>query len=145
MTPWPSLGGGAACILTGLPYSFLSRKVRPTESDKNPNLKFVNNRFIAQLGQIEQLVKFAEKSKLNWVDHSDFLRRLLDNIEASDIYKEYMESGVDTLLRTVPYRQQIIKQTVLTEALVLYSQEKLPPGSATNGTCLTQAGKKRPA
>ena len=76
--------------------SFLSRKVRPTESDKNPNLKFVNNRFIAQLGQIEQLVKFAEKSKLNWVDHSDFLRRLLDNIEASDIYKEYMESGVDS-------------------------------------------------
>ena len=76
--------------------SFLSRKVRPTESDKNPNLKFVNNRFVAQLGVIEQLVKFAEKSKLNWVDHSDFLRRTLDKIEASDIYKEYMESGVDS-------------------------------------------------
>jgi N utilization substance protein B len=76
--------------------SFLSRKVRPTESDKNPNLKFVNNRFIAQLEQVEQLVKFAEKSKLNWVDHSDFLRRLLDKIEASDVYKEYMESGIDS-------------------------------------------------
>ena len=76
--------------------SFLSRKVRPTESDMNPNLKFVNNRFVAQLEQVEQLVKFAEKSKLNWVDHSDFLRRLLDKIEASDIYKEYMESGVDS-------------------------------------------------
>ena len=76
--------------------SFLSRKVRPTESDKNPNLKFVNNRFIAQLEQVEQLVKFAEKSKLNWVDHSDFLRRLLDKIEASDMYKEYMESGIDS-------------------------------------------------
>ena len=76
--------------------SFLGMKVRPTESDKNPNLKFVNNRFVAQLGQIEQLVKFAEKSKLNWVDNSDFLRRMLDKIEASDIYKEYMESGVDS-------------------------------------------------
>ncbi len=70
--------------------SFLSMKIRPTESDRNPNLKFVNNRFIAQLEANEQLQKFAEKSKLNWVDNSDLLRRLLDKIEDSDIYKEYM-------------------------------------------------------
>ena len=70
--------------------SFLSMKIRPTESDKNPNLKFINNRFIAQLENNEQLVKFAEKSKLNWVDNSDLLRRMLDEIEESDIYKEYM-------------------------------------------------------
>lgn len=70
--------------------SFLSMKIRPTESDKNPNLKFVNNRFIAQLECNEKLVKFAEKSKFNWVDNSDLLRRLLDEIEESDIYKEYM-------------------------------------------------------
>ena len=76
--------------------SFLSMKACPTESEKNPNLKFVNNRFVTQLEQIEQLVKFAEKSKLNWVEHTDFLRRLLDKIEESDIYKEYMESGVDS-------------------------------------------------
>ena len=72
--------------------SFLSMKMRPTESDRNPNLKFVNNRFIAQLEKNEQLVKFAEKSKLNWVDNSDLLRKLLDNIIESDIYKEYMAS-----------------------------------------------------
>ena len=70
--------------------SFLSMKIRPTESDKNPNLKFINNRFIAQLEANEQLSKFAEKSKLNWVENSDLLRRLLDQIEESDIYKEYM-------------------------------------------------------
>ena len=72
--------------------SFLSMKVRPTESDRNPNLKFVNNRFIAQLEKNEQLVKFAEKSKFNWVDNSDLLRRLLDAIVQSDVYKEYMAS-----------------------------------------------------
>lgn len=58
-----------------------------------PDTKFVENRFIAQLERDEQLVKFAEKSKLNWVDSSDFLRRLLDEIEASDMYKDYMSSG----------------------------------------------------
>ena len=70
--------------------SFLSMKIRPTESDKNPNLKFVNNRFVAQLENNEKLIKFAEKSKLNWVDNSDLLRRMLDKIEESDIYNEYM-------------------------------------------------------
>lgn len=73
--------------------SFLSMKIRPTESDMNPNLKFVNNRFVAQLENNAQLARFAEKSKLNWVDNSDFLRRLLDAIESSEIYKEYMASG----------------------------------------------------
>ena len=72
--------------------SFKSLKLRPSDSDINPNLKFVNNRFIAQLEVNTALCKFAEKSKVNWVEHSDFLRRLLDKIEESDIYKEYMES-----------------------------------------------------
>ena len=72
--------------------SFKSLKLRPTDSDINPNLKFVNNRFIAQLEANTALCKFAEKSKVNWVEHSDLLRRLLDKIEDSDIYKEYMAS-----------------------------------------------------
>ncbi|MBQ7947515.1 MAG: transcription antitermination factor NusB [Bacteroidaceae bacterium] len=72
--------------------SFKSLKLRPTDSDINPNLKFVNNRFIAQLEANTALCKFAEKSKVNWVEHSDLLRRLLDRIEESDIYKEYMAS-----------------------------------------------------
>ncbi len=70
--------------------SFLSLKLRPTESDMNPNLKFVNNAFVAQLQNSEQLNRFAEKSKLNWVENSDILRRLLDKIEECDFYKEYM-------------------------------------------------------
>ena len=72
--------------------SFKSMKLRPTDSDINPNLKFVNNRFAAQLQENIQLCKFAEKSKLDWVEHSDLLRELLDRIEESDIYKEYMAS-----------------------------------------------------
>ena len=76
--------------------SFNMRKVRPTASDINPNLKFVNNRLAAQIEANEELIKFSEKSKLDWVNYSDFLRRLLDTIVESDIYKEYMESPTDS-------------------------------------------------
>lgn len=72
--------------------SFKSMKLRPTDSDINPNLKFVKNRFAAQLEVNEQLCKFAEKSKVNWVEHSDLVRRILDSIEESDAYKEFMSS-----------------------------------------------------
>ena len=72
--------------------AFNMRKVRPTEEDLNPNLKFVNNRLAAQLEANDDLIKFSEKSKLDWVNYSDFLRRLLDSIVESDIYKEYMAS-----------------------------------------------------
>lgn len=72
--------------------AFNMRKVRPTEEDLNPNLKFVNNRLAAQLEANTDLIKFCEKSKLDWINYSDFLRRLLDSIVESDIYKEYMAS-----------------------------------------------------
>lgn len=72
--------------------NFNMKKVRPTEEDLNPNLKFVNNRLMRQLASNETLLKFAEQSKVDWVNYSDFLRRLLDTIIESDIYKEYMAS-----------------------------------------------------
>ena len=71
--------------------SFVKSKMRAC--DDSINMKFVENQFIAQLENDAQLQKFAEKNKLNWVDSSDFLRRMLDTIEASDIYAAYMESG----------------------------------------------------
>ncbi len=72
--------------------AFNLKKVRPTAEDLNPNLKFVNNRLARQIESNEALLKFAEQSKMDWVSHSDFLRRLLDKIVESDIYKEYMAS-----------------------------------------------------
>lgn len=71
--------------------SFLKSKMRV--GGDAPDMKFVENRFVAQLANDAQLQKFAEKSKLNWVDSSDFLRRMLDTIETSEIYTAYMESG----------------------------------------------------
>lgn len=71
--------------------SFLKSKMRV--GGDALNMKFVENRFVAQLTNDAQLQKFAEKSKLNWVDSSDFLRRMLDTIEASEIYTAYMESS----------------------------------------------------
>lgn len=113
---------------------FNSNKLRPTESDLNPNLKFVNNAFTAQLETNVQLLKFAEKNKFNWVDHSDFLRRLLDNIVSGEIYNEYMQSETqsyeeDRELWRKLYKAYIFDNSeldVLLEDLSLYWNDDKP-------------------
>lgn len=108
--------------------SFNMKKIRPTEEDLNPNLKFVNNRLATQLETNLQLIKFSEKSKLDWISNSDFLRRLLDKIIESDTYKEYMDSDTssyeeDRELWRKLYKQFIFENEeldILLEELSLY-------------------------
>lgn len=65
-------------------------KLRPTYEDLNPNTRFIDNAFIAQLAQNKQLETFASNQKRSWEDESEFVKRLFERIEQSDIYQEYM-------------------------------------------------------
>ncbi len=65
-------------------------KLRPTYEDLNPNTRFIDNAFMAQLAANEQLAKFCENQKRSWEDESEFVKRLFERIEASGIYQEYM-------------------------------------------------------
>lgn len=67
-------------------------KYRPTREEMLPSMKFVENRFIAQLEVNKQLLEFCSNQKRTWDNDTDFLKKLFDKISASDIYKEYMES-----------------------------------------------------
>ncbi|MBR3860221.1 MAG: transcription antitermination factor NusB [Bacteroidaceae bacterium] len=65
-------------------------KLRPTYEDLNPNTRFVDNAFMAQLMQNAQLEEFAANQKRSWDDESDFVKRLFERMEQSEVYKEYM-------------------------------------------------------
>ena len=67
-------------------------KYLPTAEDLNPNMRFVNNKFIAALENNEQFVKFMEKDPVNWNGDIYLIRDLLDRIVASEYYKEYMNN-----------------------------------------------------
>ena len=71
--------------------SAAKNKLLPTEEEMNPNTKFVDNRFIAQLEVNKQLLEFSETQKKTWENESEFVKRLCDKIMDSDFYKEYME------------------------------------------------------
>ena len=65
-------------------------KLLPTAEELYPNTKFVDNRFIAQLEVNKQLNEFISNQKKTWANEEDFIKRLFDVIQESDIYKEYM-------------------------------------------------------
>ena len=65
------------------------------EGTKEPSQKFAFNRFALQLESNKQLNEFIETQKKTWKDEPEFVGRLFEQIEQSQIYKDYMESAED--------------------------------------------------
>ena len=65
-------------------------KLRPTEEDLNPNTRFIDNAFMAQLMQNVQLEEFRANQKRAWDDEGDFVKHLFERIEETKAYQEYM-------------------------------------------------------
>ena len=61
----------------------------------DPSMKFTINRFAVQLEENKQLCEFMETQKYSWADEPEFVGRLFEQIESSQMYKEYMESADD--------------------------------------------------
>lgn len=70
-------------------------KLRPTEEDLNPNTRFIDNAFMAQLAQNKQLEEYSNNQKRTWEEEGEFIKRLFAAIEESEAYQEYMSK--DTL------------------------------------------------
>ena len=70
------------------------QKMLATESDKNPNLKFVNNPVLIKLSENELLQKELKKAKLNnWRLDSEYVVLLYNELLESDFYADYMASA----------------------------------------------------
>ena len=61
------------------------------EGTPEPSQKFAFNRFALQLEENKQLLEFLETQKRTWADDPEFVGRLLEQIEQSQIYLDYME------------------------------------------------------
>ena len=66
------------------------------EGKPEPSHKFAFNRFALQLESNKQLSDFMETQKHTWADEPEFVGRLFEQIEQSQIYKEYMDDTNDS-------------------------------------------------
>ena len=67
-------------------------KFKPTEEERNPNMKFINNRIAPILDNDPDFQKIIAKEKLSWEQYDVLLRKLYDSIRGKEWYNEYMAS-----------------------------------------------------
>ena len=97
-------------------------KLRPTYEDLNPNTRFIDNAFMAQLMQNAQLEEFRANQKRTWDDEGDFVKHLFEKMEQTKAYQEYMSKDAltyedDRELWRKLYRSTIAQNETIDEIL----------------------------
>jgi len=65
-------------------------KQLPTPEDLNPNLRFVQNRFIHQVVNNREYLKRYASYKINWVDEEEMIRKFYNLMREDEAYISYM-------------------------------------------------------
>ena len=65
------------------------------EGTPEPSQRFVFNRFAIQLAENKQLNDFMSTQKSGWEENAAFVSSLLEKIEQSEVYQEYMNNPED--------------------------------------------------
>jgi N utilization substance protein B len=97
-------------------------KYRPCEEELSPNTRLVENRFARQVQDNETLRKYVKDHGISWVNESDFVKRILDLILESEIYRVYLKRPevsyeIDREFWRSVFRNLICGNTALEEAL----------------------------
>jgi len=88
-------------------------KLRPTEEDLHPNTRFIDNSFVDQLSKNIQFNEYLQANKLSWVNDSEIIKLLFDQIVASDFYAEYMNAPSADYAADKDIWRKIFKKIIL--------------------------------
>ena len=69
------------------------KKMLPTKEDLNPNLKFVDNRVVAQIANDNKLLDYLTVQKLGWENSPELIKKIYNNLVEKDYFKAYMNNG----------------------------------------------------
>ena len=89
-------------------------KYLPSAEDLNPNMRFVENRFVSAVADNAEVSDYCEENRISWLpDHKDLLERLLKRIMESDLYAEYMDFPATDLHEDTEFWRNVCKQIIL--------------------------------
>lgn len=74
-----------------------SKKHLATKEERNPNLKFVNNKVLMAFANSAALENALEERKIkNWQQNDDIILYLIESIKASALYERYMSNATSS-------------------------------------------------
>ena len=88
-------------------------KFMPSHEDLNPNPKFVDNELVQALRDNETLQHYIQEHKITWRDNELFLKLMLNKIQNSEIYQQYMESDSSDLDSDCNLWRQLFKRLLI--------------------------------
>ena len=88
-------------------------KLRPTEEDVNPNTRFIDNKFVAQLSTNIQFNEYLKAHKLSWVNDAEIVKVIFDEIIAADFYADYMNVPTADYASDKDIWRKIFKKIIL--------------------------------
>lgn len=85
-----------------------------TDEDLNPNLRFVENQFVARLAENKEFADYVESAKISWyTDNLPLLQELLRDITESNYYRKYMEAPSTDYDNDCDFWRNIMRAVVL--------------------------------
>ncbi|HJV77594.1 MAG TPA: transcription antitermination factor NusB [Paludibacter sp.] len=88
-------------------------KLRPTPEDLDPNTRFIDNAFVAQLSTNIQFNEYLQEHKLSWVNDSEIIKVLFEEIIATDFFSEYMNAPANDYAADKDVWRKIFKKVIL--------------------------------
>jgi N utilization substance protein B len=87
------------------------KKIRPSEEETNPNLKFVNNAIIQKLEESKTLRAISEDRKVNWVgdEHREMFRKIYFQLREGETYFEFMNNGSQSFDEDLSFAIELFK------------------------------------
>jgi N utilization substance protein B len=102
-------------------------KIRPSEEDLHPNVKFVSNEIITALENSSSLKVLSEKRKLNWmgVENQELFRKIFQHTLENETYFQYMNNGLTGFEEDRAFGIAIFKEDLANSDLLYhYFEEK---------------------
>jgi len=99
-------------------------KKLPTPEDLNPNLKFVENKFLLQLEENIHLKREMNNRKISWSNEFELLKKVINSIKASEIYGKYMNVSDDSYKTHRNFIVEIFKEFIADFELLNHSYEE---------------------
>jgi transcription antitermination protein NusB len=95
-------------------------KIRPTETDLNPNLKFINNSIISLLENSGELRSISEQKKINWVGDAnrEMFRKMFLTIKESETYFTYMNNELTGFEEDKAFMIALFKEEIANSPLI---------------------------
>ncbi len=103
------------------------KKILATQQDLKPNTKFIDNKLINAIAESISVESYVEVNKLdNWSLDDEYVKIILDELQQSDLYKNYLNTEEDSFKIDKAFVIDFFKEIIApNEKLAEYYEDKM--------------------